>query len=296
MIDPTALKVLLYWVHEREMVRLQKAAERPWPWTRDKILQTYRFCNVRREDDRVTKWIDENIRQPFSEHPHLWFMLCIARQINWPDTLQELITSPDAWPADDRFCPERLTWVLDTRKARGDKVYTGAYMIRAESDKNKPWYDWTKQRYMAEIVLGKVWEDRAVFQTIFDMSQPSIAELHERLMRYHGWGPFMAYQVCVDLRFTRYLKDAPDRETWCAAGPGTLRGLNRLHGRPVAAPQSQTQALKEIRELYPIIQREAAWGIDFSDVPNVLCEFDKYMRVKLGEGRPRTKYEIGRGS
>jgi hypothetical protein len=33
----------------------------------------------------------------------------------------------------------------------------------------------------------------------------------------------------------------------------------------------------------------------FSDVPNILCETDKYLRVKNGEGKPRALYVPGRG-
>ena len=36
--------------------------------------------------------------------------------------------------------------------------------------------------------------------------------------------------------------------------------------------------------------------MDFSDVPNILCETDKYQRVALGEGKPRALYVVGRGS
>jgi hypothetical protein len=79
---------LFYWVREREEIRKRKEMGLdPSSWTVDPILSTYRFCNVRREDDRGTVWIRKHIREPFAGHPHLWFMLCIARQINWPETL-----------------------------------------------------------------------------------------------------------------------------------------------------------------------------------------------------------------
>lgn len=71
-----------------------------------------------------------NIRERFAGHLHLWLMLCIARQINWPDTLAELIAA-GAWPVDDGFDPAAMTAGLNRRKARGEKVYTGAYMISA---------------------------------------------------------------------------------------------------------------------------------------------------------------------
>jgi hypothetical protein len=70
---------LFYWVREREEIRRRKdSGHPPKSWTTDEILLTYRFCNVRREDDRVTIWVRKNIRERFAGHPHLWFMLCIA--------------------------------------------------------------------------------------------------------------------------------------------------------------------------------------------------------------------------
>ena len=106
----------------------------------------------------------------------------------------------------------------------------------------------------------------------------------------------MAYQAVVDMRFTDLLRDAGDRETWAAAGPGTIRGLNRMHGRDVGAGLTQARALGEMLEIRRVIERETGLALDLSDVPNVLCETDKYLRALLGEGRPRTTYVPGRGA
>ena len=76
-----------------------------------------------------------------------------------------------------------------------------------------------------------------------------------------------------------------------AAGPGTLRGLNRVHYRPLKAAVSQDQALAEMRPIFERTFDETGIAIDFSDVPNMLCETDKYLRVKLGEGEPRALYK-----
>jgi hypothetical protein len=123
----------------------------------------------------------------------------------------------------------------------------------------------------------------------------------EGLQRYTGWGPFMAYQVVVDMRWTRYLQNAPDIQTWAALGPGSRRGLNRLMGRDPKAPLSQEQGLEEMLELRRLLGKTgvlAPWLVlpDLSDVQNCLCETDKWMRVKAGDGRPRAKYVPGRGS
>ncbi len=281
---------LWYWVREREDIRKRKAMGLdPKSWTLDPILSTWRFCNVRREDDRVTIWIRKHIREPFASHPHLWLMLCIARQINWPDTMEGLIDA-NAWPNRETFEPQMVTTILNQRKAKGEKVYTGAYMISAPATKGAD-----KQAYIAETVIGDLWRRRDIFAKHF-AGQPSLQRTHELIMRSNGWGQFMAYQAVVDMRFTMLLRHAGDTLTWSAAGPGTLRGLNRLHGRSVDYIAPQNQALREMRAIYEAAA-EAIPNIamDFSDVPNILCETDKYLRVKNNEGTPRARYVPGRG-
>ncbi len=287
----TAREVLCHWVREREAVRIRKRAGMAAPWTDDPIISKYRFCNVRREDDRVTVWVRKHIREPFADDPNLWFMLAIARWINWPDTLDELMRAGfGAWPDDVRFSLDRMSEVLNRREARKDKVFTGAYTINAPAKKGA-----SKIDYVTETVLGDVWRSRGRVAGVLEgqrglLSQPTLRAAHAELLRYHGWGEFMAYQVVVDLRFTRYLIGAADITTWAAAGPGTIRGLNRIAGRRADSPLPQWTALHEMRALYATIQQETGVAMDFSDVPNILCETDKYLRVLNGEGAPRALY------
>jgi hypothetical protein len=251
------------WVREREQIRLRKEVHRdPYPWTLDPILAT---------------------------HPHLWFMLCIALQINWPPTLQLLINSFGSWPDQEGFDLKCLTAQLQARKSNGEKIYTGAYMISAPPDKGAD-----KQLYIGDAVIGDLWRRRGVFEKHFS-SEPTLRRTHELIMRSSGWGQFMAYQAVVDMRFTCLLQDALDALTWAAAGPGTIRGLNRLHGRGLNFALSQEQALREMRAIYEIVESETGIAMDFSDVPNILCETDKYLRVQNGEGKPRARYVPGRG-
>ena len=273
--------------------------------TEDPILGAYRFCNVFRELDRVTVWVRENIREPYADHEHLWYMLAIARFINWPDTLEWLIEAHSSWPDHPRFSPSEMSAALEVRRTSGKKVETGAYMIRAESDPSKEWYSWPKQRYISEIVLGRFWQGRKMIKDLLESPGLSLKDAHEALRAFPGavgWGPFMTHQVVVDLRWTRYLRDAPDLGRWASIGPGSARGLNRLHGRPLKQAVSQSQALEEMLELQELISKPGVlkpWvpaEIELADVQNCLCETDKWLRAKLGEGRPRSQYVPGRGS
>lgn len=296
----------------RHDIYLDRKAGKPGPWTADPVLRDGRFCNIFRELDTVTIWVDKHIRQPYADHPHLWFMLAIARYINWPDTLAELIQTKQ-WPDNPDFEPSWLTTALEHRAVRGDKVYTGAYMIRAESDPSKEWYSWTKHRYIAEIVLGRLWEDREEWQRMLETT-PGVLRSFNRLEtvwekfqqhRYVGWGPFMAYEVVTDLRHTRYLRNAPDIWAWANAGPGAIRGLNRLYGRDLAAKPRPEQTNAEMIELMQELNAldepgfNATFGepcdvnprFEMRDIEHSLCEFDKIERVRKGEGKMRAKYD-----
>lgn len=300
----------------RHDIYLDRKAGKPGPWTADPVLSAGRFCNIFRELDTVTIWIDQNIRQPYADHPHLWFMLAIARYINWPDTLRYLMdeAEPGTWPDGEDFEPAKLTKALEDYAAAGNKVYTGAYMIRAESDPSKEWYSWTKHRYIAEIVLGRLWEDRAYFEETLKLAQegvPGWDELQAHWWslvgnsRYIGWGPFMAYEVVTDLRHTRYLRNATDVYTWANAGPGAIRGLNRLYGRDLAAKPRPEQTNAEMLQLMTELNvydepgfnatfgepRDVNPRFEMRDIEHTLCEADKYERVRLGEGKMRSKYD-----
>ena len=302
----------------RHDIYLDRKAGKPGPWTADPVLRDGRFCNIFRELDTVTIWIDEHIRKPYADHPHLWFMLAIARYINWPDTLRYLMdeAEPGTWPDEDGFEPAKLTKALEDYAAAGNKVYTGAYMIRAESDPSKEWYSWTKHRYIAEIVLGRLWEDREEWARDLEPAKsgmpkvprvPTLESVWTKFQqhRYIGWGPFMAYEVVTDLRHTRYLRNATDIYTWANAGPGAIRGLNRLYGRNLAAKprpeQTNAEMLQLMEELnvYDEPGFNATFGepcgvnprFEMRDIEHSLCEFDKIERVRKGEGKMRAKYD-----
>ena len=117
--------------------------------------------------------------------------------------------------------------------------------------------------------------------------------MHTWLKQFRGWGDFMAYEVITDLRHTRYLNKAPDINTWAVAGPGAIRGLNRLHGRDYKKGMSQAQACAEMRELLEL-SRDALPDfvppLELREIEHSLCETDKWLRVKQGQGRIRAKY------
>lgn len=273
---------LIRFIEERERIRVKKEAGEPWPWTADPVLQTYRFCNVRRNDDRETRLIHANWLHPLSDHEDVWFAMVVARLVNWWPTLAEL-GPPLPWN------PRSFVKLMDSRKERGEKVFTGAYMVRADAVVGG-----TKAAYLAEYVLTPMWGARSAVRP---RAGDTLEAFHRRLTQWRDMGNFMSAQVVADVKYAQGspLRHANDWWTWAASGPGSLRGLNRLQGIAKDTPwreQAWRKAFEALRaEVVPyLIQYTRVGRITGQDLQNCLCEYDKYMRVRLGEGRPRALY------
>lgn len=273
-MDKGAVKLLMYWIKERQSIHLKKEAGKKWPWTKDPILQEYRFCNVYRENDRETLWIHDNWLHPNSKDPHIWFAMCVARLINWSPTLQE-IGYPVPWE------PAKVIRKMKKLRKDGNKIFTGAYIVSTNGKKMD------KVEYIVKKVLTPLWKDRS---KIRPEPWDTLSEFHTRLMEYDGMGSFMAAQVIADTKHVGVLKDACDNYTFAASGPGSRRGLNRVLGRDAKSPWKEELWAMELFHLHTEIEKKLDMGIDAQNLQNCLCEFDKYMRVKNGEGRPRSRY------
>ena len=273
------LSELAYWIKERQAIHERRAAGCPAPWTTDPILAQYRFCNVRREDDRVTRWVHDEWLRPNGERPlgDLVFATAVARLVNWPPSLAEA-KFPVPWR------PEKFTALLNARKARGEKVFTSAYMIRAIEAKDNE----TKADYLAKYVLAPLWARRK------KAPQDSLKALHAWLLPFYGMGSFIAAQIVADVKWTPALRSAPDWATFAAPGPGSVRGLNRVMGRDVNAPWSPEEWHAELLRLRKAIIPKLPKGLrdlDAQNLQNCLCETDKMLRAKNGEGRPRQNFK-----
>jgi hypothetical protein len=183
--------------------------------------------------------------------------------------------------------PKAFTKHLDARKAAGQKVFTGAYMVRADAVVSG-----SKAAYLADYVLTPMWRDRDVIRP---RKGDTLDAFHQRLMGYRDMGSFMAAQVVADAKyFDARLARAKDWHTWAASGPGSRRGLNRVMGREVDSQWKEDKWGAQFAELHESLdlrlQLLLGLPVTGQDLQNCLCEYDKYERVRLGEGKPRSRY------
>lgn len=258
-------------IYERRKVGQKK------PWTEDKILQSFRFCNMYRELDTVTEWIRENWRKPHRENPDLWFAMMAARLFNLPSTLEYI-----GFPV---ILDISLKARLHELEAKG-KVFNSAYIVSTNGRAMN------KIDYLWQDVICPAWERRA---EIRPKAGDTLASFAKRVQSLNGMAGFMTGQVVCDTKYVEPLRGASDWWTWAVSGPGSRRGLNRVMGWNKDAPWREIEWHRCLMvlsdELAPLMKIMPS--LHSQDLQNCLCEFDKYERVRLGEGRPKNTYPGG---
>lgn len=305
------------YAREREAVRLRRADGQKRPWTDDPIIDTYRFCNVYREDDATTIWFRTWVRDLYDNSPEVllatvlfrWFNRittgdAIFRQLGdyTPDGKGSIRTAFGQFLVDGRT--DSIKEAVLRYCGKGPYV-TGAYIIKTPDGMNKlDGVLWcvdqfnTQQKMLAEKkhegLVG--WRDAAAWM-LDSPGRVSLEQVWSWLKEFPFLGDFMAYEIVTDLRHTALLNKAPDIYTWANPGPGAMRGLNRLHGRDLDKKQQKYLYICEMRKLLELAQGDFAYAwpkganpIEMRDIEHTLCEFDKYERVRLGQGRPRGTY------
>lgn len=273
-------EAFFYWVNERNKIWKRRNEGFAKPWTDDPILQQYKFCNVERENDKVTIWIKENWREPYRGHENMWFAMIVARIFNWPPTL-DLIKFPTC---DKTNYSNWIQSIREDLKYRRDvlneKIFTGAYLVSTNGISKD------KIDYILDDILTPIWEKGSG-----PIDNDTLESYWKFLMQFDGLGSFMAGQVIADLKYIDpILEETKDWWSFAPLGPGSIRGLNRYFGRPLTTFISQEQGGKEINVLQDSVREKLNMSLPAHDIQNCLCEYDKYLRVKKGEGKPRSKY------
>ena len=284
------------YARRRQQIFLDRRAGKPAPWTDDPVLRDYRFTNIFREDDKVTVWFRENIRDPMKNSPDVLLATVIFRWFNRIETA-ELLLEDDLFRGWDGVVAGR---VLSGRSP----VVTGAYIIKTPAGMDKlNGVIWCIDTFIREKrAVGSLEPLRwhAYAQSMLRDKSWTLQEAWNWLRQFPYMGDFMAYEVVTDLRHTKLLRDAPDVNRWANPGPGAARGLCRLLDKPLDHfDRHNKRDREEMIELMQLLLNKACaghlwpaeWGWwEMREVEHTLCEWDKFERARLGEGRPRQRF------
>lgn len=277
----TPQETLLYWIKERYLIFVRKETGQPRPWSDDPVFQRTYFCNVHRENDRVTRWIRE-FYSPFVDDDMFEYNIVLSRFLNWPSTLERL-----GYLRNHE--PHTLLANLESLSSVG-KIWGNAYVITTHGMKMP------KAQYLAHDVLGAVYSNLEGLRAACrgHGSPPTCRQASSALQCIDGIGSFLSGQIIADLKNTigHPLSKSADKRSFVVPGPGSLRGVSWFrHGHPgLDSPAGFERNFQEIREYVSANWPMEVPPVDNQDLQNCLCEYDKYMRVKTGSGRSKRGY------
>lgn len=256
-MNQEAVERFFAYARERHLIYLKRRAGVMSPWTLDPVMRQYRITNVFRELDKTTVWFRENVRDPMRDKPEVLLATVLFR---WFNTIRtgETIFKQTCLPFDDASTGAQASagggetpWeaylrtgsvepIRDALRAQGAPWVTGAYMIRSPEGMDKldgilhSFEEFSKgQHLIYPDRVQKTWRGVAELALLRreyeeDPGPVSLEDVWKWLKQFYGMGPFLAYEVVTDLRFTALLDRAPDIMTWANPGPGALRGANLI--------------------------------------------------------------------
>jgi hypothetical protein len=305
------LNMFWYWMRERHSIYLKRFIyKEPWPWTNDEILQEYKFTNVYRQLDRVTlEWCDRYINLISKAGgvkrllpSEVLFHNVMFRLFNLPETYDALYFGMQKWDLK-----KAVALLTKRQKEDHEQIFTGAYIVsNGNSDAPKVEVicgavDYLHRRKIR--MANAIRRGRRIPGTN-QYEGPTMEYAVEVLQRIPTVGQFVAYEIACDLRFTKVLGRARDVLSWANPGPGAKRGLHRLLTGSKEWNGPRPDYIDLMRGLLAIMPNDLRKHLDMTskgvplelrEIEHSLCEFDKYMRVKGGEGKPRSRYHPPRG-
>lgn len=281
------------YLNEREEIRLRKEAGFSFPWTDDPILRAFKFTNVRRHHDRTS----DNLRtmfynEHFTDDRRAILMNCALFRYFGTSEFAEAV----GWQEYDSFDFEGIKDLAEQRMADKLRVFTGAYVITNQG------ISAPKQEVVVDYFLKDLYKAVPELLNIAQTTQ-SWEKVSDRMRKIGGFGGtgFMTKEVLLDTTYTGFWEDQrpidmfsypKDWDSWTPIGPGARRGAARVMGDDSATSLKEQGASWVIQELGG--WQEMLWQHDGKLVPTdiqfALCEFDKYERVRLGQGQPRSRY------
>lgn len=304
-IDEKALKLLSQFVTERYRIHIRKDIQclQP-PFTKDPILKEFKFTNIRREHDRETKWLINNITSnDFLTYRQKLLNCILFRLYNKHETM-EIIGAPYKFEGVWSFVSPREKVVKYSQENPKYTWFTNAFITGGMKLSLKRTY--TKETVVAALPLRfmKTLNESDLFNKI--QACKTQKQVYDTLKGVYGLGDFLAYQIFVD--FT-YINEFPFSENeFTVAGPGCKKGLDCLFkDRDGMTYEECLFWLRDHWDYIPISYKFSRWFdpekemvdlkhydrvMNVMSLENCFCEFSKYYRAYHDTGRPRNKYKF----
>lgn len=282
-----------YWrfAAERQAIFFKRLGNSPYPWTKDGILQEYKFTNTYRASDRVSQYLIKRIIYEGEQSPkEIFFRIIFFKTFNKIETWELLYKKLGGITYKD-YSFERYDKAFRSIIKSGKNIYSGAY-IMASGGKAFSY----PRKYQNHLKLLELMIKKEVPAKIVELK--SLQKLFELLKSFPTIGNFLAYQYAIDINYSELTNF--DEQDFVVPGPGARDGIHKCFsniGEIDEAEVIKMMADKQEKEFERLnIKFKTLWGrpLKLIDCQNLFCEVDKYARLKYPNikglsGRTRIK-------
>jgi hypothetical protein len=283
----------LYWyfASQRQAAFERRVNGEPGPWSDDRILQTFKFCNVYRAADRVSQYMIRDVAyhtEPATAQDRL-FQITAFRTFSKPETWRGLRRILGRYPTLEDLADGSFGAGLDRLKEQNGGLYTGAFILCAtdrygQGVKHRNHVELFRHMFLRDSLGDRLLEATSLHQ-IFDL-----------LHGYPLMGDFMSYQTAIDLNYSDLVNFSENEFT--KAGPGAIRGLRKAF-TDLGDYSPEETILWMVENQETEFERfecvfHGLWSrpLHAIDCQGLFCELDKYCREAapdLASGRKRIK-------
>lgn len=271
-----------YWrfAAKRQEVFMRRVSGASRPWTDDPILAEHRFTNAYRAADRVSQYLIRHVLYEGDQQgEEVFFRALLFKFFNRIETWEELVEKLGV-PTWSAFEPERTARVMDSMLARGETIYSAAYIMPS------PDFGCARKHRNHLRLLEHMMRDAAPQRVA---GAKSLEQVFQILKSYPSLGDFLAFQFAIDLNYSRLI-DFSEMD-FVAAGPGARDGIRKCFASTGGLSDAELirtvaeRADEEFRRLG--LSFEDLWGrpLQLVDCQNLFCEVDKYARVAHPDAR-----------
>lgn len=317
-VDEQNLDLFFQTMFERQQIWYKRfIKKKPAPWTKDEFFKDYKFTNVYRELDRNSQFQIKNILKVEKNRKELVWKMMFFRFFNQPEFFNFIKTCSEyeddysfcgMIPNYDEFKPKELKSLMEGFRKYGGNPFTNAYLTNSMACPK-----WTRDNCFAYKVIPEL---HALVPKLCKtlLTAKSAQEIIDLLQTLPSVSNFMAHEFYQDFTYApRYAGIRLmnfDQDDFTNVGPGAEVGIRLIFpNRKTAA--DKLQGIYDLRDLaidylekfgdFKYLGYSNKCDVYYYDIfrPKItlhqiemwLCEFQKYWKMKIGEGKQRSKFQ-----
>lgn len=284
-----------YFAAERQEIFFRKFNNDPAPWTKDPVLNQYKFTNAYRASDRVSQYLIQNvIYKGDTDHQEVFFRILLFKLFNKIETWEILLDEFGEIRYSD-YDFKSYDRVLTSAMNKGQRIYSAAYIMASGQSR----FGFARKHQNHLQLIEMMMHDELPKQIVETSTMQKVFEL---LLSYPSIGDFLAFQYTIDINYSELTSFS--EMDFVVPGPGARDGIRKCF--------SDLGGLNEVDIIKLMADRQSdeferlgvnfksLWGrpLQLIDCQNLFCEVDKYARVAHPEiggvsNRKRIKQKYG---